>query len=337
MTPPRKRAATIRDVARAADVSTATVSKYVNGGQRFTADVEARIARAVQELGWSLNPMARGMNTGLTGNVGIVILDIRNPHFTSMVKGAARAAATAGLNLIFADAAESKAPELAVLKSLSRRVDGLIVSARLPQPVLDALFDSGTPVVFYGGPSPYPDYHSVCCDNTLAARMLGRHLRDTGYRRISYVGFPAARWSAERWRGLQDAFTGLDASFRQFDAAAPVAEEGERLASTVLLSGEMPDAVVAFNDLLALGLMAEARALGVRVPAQVAIAGFDNIAYGRYCSPMLTSVDMMSEAIGEVAMRHLVDVIQGVQGTQDEVLTSRVIVRESTARAAGNP
>lgn len=332
MDPLRKRAATIRDVARAAEVSTATVSKFVNGGQRFTADVEARIARAVHDLGWSLNPMARGINTGQTGNVGIVILDIRNPHFTSMVKGAARAAASAGLNLIFADAAESKAPELAVLKSLSRRVDGLIVSARLPQPVLEALFDGGTPVVFYGGPSPHAAYHSVCCDNYQAARMLGRHLRDSGHRRISYVGFPAARWSTERWRGLQDAFEGVEAQFRQFDATAPVTDEGERLASTVLLSGDLPDVVVAFNDLLALGLMAEARALGVRVPEQVSVAGFDNIAYGRFCSPMLTSVDMMSEAIGEVAMRRLVDVIQGVQGTHDDVLTSRVIVRESTAR-----
>jgi LacI family transcriptional regulator len=223
-----------------------------------------------------------------------------------------------------------------VLKALSRRVDGLIVSARLPAPVIEALFDSGTPVVFYGGPPPHPAYHSVCCDNAMAGHMLGRHLRDRGFRRISYVGFPTALWSSERWRGLQTAFEGVEASFQQFEAAAPVTDEGERLASMVLLSGPMPDAVVAFNDLLAMGLLAEARALGIRVPEQVALAGFDNIAYGRLVSPSLTSVDMMSETVGEVALRRLAQVIQGVATQHDDVLTSRLVVRESTtARIPG--
>ena len=337
MTPPRKRVATIRDVAAAAGVSTATVSKYVNGSQRFSAEVEARVDKAVRDLGWSLNPMARGINTGQTGNVGIVLQDIRNPHFTSMVKGAARGAAEAGLNLIVADAAETRAPDLAVLRSLARRVDGLIVSARLPAPVLDGLFQSGTPVVFYGGPSPHPDFHSVCCDNHLAGRMLGQHLRDRGYRRVSYLGFPRALWSAVRWQGLLEAYDGVDASFQQFEASAPMAEEGERLASSVLLSGPMPDAIVTFNDLLALGVLAEAKALGVRVPDQVALAGFDNIAYGRLVTPTLTSVDMMSEAVGEVALRRLVEVVHGVRKPVDEVLISRLVVRESTPGRKGNP
>ncbi|CAN7196727.1 LacI family DNA-binding transcriptional regulator [Pseudorhodoferax sp. LjRoot39] len=331
----RKRSATIRDVAKAAAVSTATVSKFVNGGQRFSADVEARVTQAVQDLGWSLNPMARSITTGQTGNIGIVILDIRNPHFTSMVKGAARGAAAAGLNLIVADAAESKAPELAVLRALARRVDGLIVSARLPEPVLQALYDSGTPVVFYGGPPPNPAYHSVCCDNRLAGRMLGRHLRDRGHRRIGYLGFPTAPWSAERWQGVQDAFAGEDAHFTAHEATAPVAAEGERLASLVLLAGERPDAVVAFNDLLALGLLAEARALGVRVPEQVALAGFDNIDYGRLGSPTLTSVDMASEAVGETAMQRLAELIQGAPPAPEQhahVLDCRLMVRESTTR-----
>ncbi len=336
MTTSRRRGSTIRDVAKAADVSTATVSKYVNGSQRFSTDVEARIAKAVQELGWSLNPMARGIMTGQTGNVGIVVLDIRNPHFTSMVKGAARAAASANLNLIVADAAETKAPELSVLKALARRVDGLIVSARLPSPILDGLFAEGIPVVFYGGPSPHSDYLSVSCDNYTAGLMLGNHLRERGFRRISYVGFPTAPWSNERWRGLQDAFDGVHAEFKLFSATAPVIEEGERIASQVLLSGPLPDAVVAFNDLVALGLLAEARALGVKVPEQVALAGFDNTAYGRLQYPSLTSVDMMSEAIGELAMQRLSEVISGSAQANCNVLSSRLLVRESTtARALG--
>ncbi len=332
MTVPRKRAATIRDVAEAAQVSTATVSKFVNGNQRFTTEVEARIAQAVDRLGYSLNPMARGMITGKTGNVGIIILDILNPYFTSLVKGASRAAAAAGLNLIIADAAESTSPELGVMQSLCRRVDGLIVSARLPAPVIQGLFETGTPVVFYGRPSAYADNHSVGCDNYTAGLMLGRHLRELGHRRLSYLGFSGARWSAERVRGLKDAFEGLPAAFRTFDANAPSVEEGERLASTILLAQEMDDAIVAYNDLLAMGILLEARSLGIRVPEQVSVAGFDNIAYGRLVSPALTSVDMMGEATGELAMRKLIGVVRGERpAREDDVLPSRIVARESTA------
>lgn len=125
-----------------------------------------------------------------------MLQDIRNPHFTSMVKGAARAAAQVQMNLIVADAAETRAPELAVLKALSRRVDGLIVSARLPQPVIQGLLDGGTPVVFNGGPSPDAAHHSVCCDSYQTGRIVGRHLSDRGCRRISYMpdapGYPQA-------------------------------------------------------------------------------------------------------------------------------------------------
>jgi len=304
----RRRAVTIRDVANSASVSTATVSKFVNGGQKFSREVEDRIGRAIRELGYSSNPMARGMITGMTGNVGIIILDIRNPHFTSMVKGASRVATDAGLNLIFADAAESRAPELGVVQSLCRRVDGLIVSARLPKPVIDTLIAADTPVVFYGGPSPHPACHSVCCDNYLSAFILGKHLRELGHRRVSYLGFSGALWSAERWRGLQDALEGSGATLTLHDAASPSTEEGERLASSVLL--------------------------GIKVPEQVSVAGFDNVRYGQYAYPGLTSVDMMSETIGELAMRRLMAVIAGTDepiGFKDDVLQPRLIVRESTS------
>ena len=331
MNVPRRRAATIKDVAEAAQVSTATVSKFVNGNQRFTAEVEARLARAVRELGYSLNPMARGMITGQTGNVGIIILDIRNPYFTSLVKGASRVAAAAGQNLIFADAAESTSPELGVLQSLFRRVDGLIVSSRLPAPVIETLFQSGTPVVFYGRPSVYAEHHNVGCDNYTAGVMLGRHLRDLGHRKISYLGFSGARWSVEREHGLRHAFEGTDLSLRVFDASAPSTEEGERLASTILLSEGMDDAIVTYNDLLAMGILLEAKSLGIKVPEQVSVAGFDNIAYSRLVSPALTSVDMMGEATGELAMRRLLGIIKGETSLpEDDILQSRVVAREST-------
>jgi len=336
---PLRKAATIRDVAQAAAVSTATVSKFVNGGQRFSREVEARITAAIEQLGYRTNPLARGMITGRTGNLGIVILDIRNPHFTSLVKGASRVAAEAGMNLLFADAAESRAPELALLQALCPQVDGLIVSARMPGAVVDWLRDSARkPVVFYGGPAPQPGLHSVGCDNHASGLMMGRHLRELGHRRISYVGFSAARWSDDRWEGLRAAFQGAKASLRRFDVPAPVAEEGERIASSVLLDAQTPEAVVAYNDLIALGLLSEARVLGFRVPQQVSIAGFDNIAYGRYVTPSLTSVDIGSEATGEAAARHLLALLAGEAGLAlHETIATRLVARESTAARQPDP
>lgn len=334
-TPRRRKAATIRDVAHAAGVSTATVSKFINGGQRFSREVEDRLTHVIRELGYVSNPMARGMITGKTGNVGIVILDILNPFFNGIVRGASRVAQRNGLNLLFADLAEGELPELAMLQALSRRVDGLIVSARLSDVSVDWLQQSGPPAVYYGGQTLRPDCYSVGIDSAQAGHMLGRHLRDLGHRRIAYLGFPGARWSAGRWAGLCEAFEGSGAELRQHVSQAPVAEEGERLASEVLLCTEPPDAVVAYNDLLALGLMSQAQALGLRVPEQVSIAGFDNILYARYGSPPLTTVDMAGEPMGAMSMERLAQRIRGeLSGGGHEALVPRVLARGSTARRA---
>jgi LacI family transcriptional regulator len=333
--PRRRKAATIRDVAQAAGVSTATVSKFINGGQRFTREVEERVSHAIRELGYSSNPMARGMITGRTGNVGIVILDILNPHFTSIVKGASRVAAQAGLNLLFADLAEGQMPELAMLQALSRRVDGLIVSARLSDATIGWLQQSGLPAVYYGGRPAQAGCRSVGTDSRAAGLMLGRHLREQGHRRIAYVGYPVARWSADRWQGLVDAFAGSDARLVQHAVDEAVAGEGERIASSVLLGAEPPDAVVAYNDLLALGLLGQSHALGLPVPQAVSIAGFDDILYARYAFPALTTVDMGGERMGEVAMRRLAERIQDPDAPAGhDDLAPRLQVRATTRRRA---
>lgn len=329
----RRKATTIRDVAQAAGVSTATVSKFINGGQRFSREVEDRLTVAIRDLGYVSNPLARGMITGRTGNVGIVILDIANPHFTSLVRGASRVAQQRGLNLLFADVAEGQLPELAMLQALSRRVDGLIVSARLSQPSIDWLMQSGPPTIYYGGRPAHPEGCSVGTDSHAAGLMLGRHLRDLGHRQIAYVGFSGARWSDQRWQGLCAAFEGSGATLVAHDVSAPTPEEGERIASAVLLQARSPDAVVAYNDLLALGLLSQAQVLGLRVPEQLSVAGFDNILYARFASPPLTTVDMAGETMGARAMERLVQhIADELPAGSHDTLPTRVLVRGSTRR-----
>ncbi|MBV8500108.1 MAG: LacI family DNA-binding transcriptional regulator [Paucibacter sp.] len=328
----KHRPPTLRDVAAAAGVSTAAVSKYCSGAQRFSPAVEAAIQAAIEQLGYRTNHLARSIATGRSGTVGLVVLDLGNPHFTGIVKGASRVAQANDYSMAFVDTAESKAPERHLVETLSRRVDGLVVSSRLADESIEWLKALGKPVVFFGRYG-HEGVHSVGADGYLASLMIGRHLMTLEHRRVAYLGFPGSRWNAERRRGLGDALAEAGQKLRVFEVDAPTPEAGEEAASRLLLDGQRPDAIVTYNDLIALGLMNEARSLGVSIPGDVSLASFDDIAYGRYTSPTLTSVAMNSEQMGEVAMQRLLQLIAGeLEHPFDEVIAPRLVVRESTLR-----
>ena len=325
-----KKKPTIRDVAARAGVSIATISKYINSTQRFTPAVERKIRAAVDELAYQSNPLARSMITGKTGSVGVVILDIGNPHFTNFVKGANRVAIEEGYNLLFVDSEESQAREDELLQALSRRVDGLIVSTRMPEDQLHRVLAHGKPVVFSGRPAP-DGRPSIGVDAYTAAFMLGELLVKQRHRKIAYVGFAPARPDTERMRGLTDCLDQHKLKLMRFDARSPTIAEGERMASSILLRKDRPDAVVCYNDLVAIGFLGGAKTLGVRIPDEVSVAGIDNIPFGRFTSPALTTVDIQSEFLGEEGMRMLLQLIAGDSAVKGHTkVEPRLVVRDST-------
>ena len=162
------------------------------------------------------------MITGKTGSVGVVILDIGNPHFTALVKGANRVALEHGYNLLFVDTEESQAHEDELLEALSRRVDGLIVSTRMPEDQLHRVLAHGKPVVFSGRPAP-DGRPSIGVDAYTAAFMLGELLVKQRHRKIAYVGFAPARPDTERMRGLTDCLDQHKLKLMRFDARSPAA------------------------------------------------------------------------------------------------------------------
>jgi len=325
-----KKKPTIRDVAARAGVSIATVSKYINSTQRFTPAVERKIRAAVDELAYQSNPLARSMITGKTGSVGVVILDIGNPHFTNFVKGANRVAIEEGYNLLFVDSEESQAREDELLQALSRRVDGLIVSTRMPEDQLHRVLAHGKPVVFSGRPAP-DGRPSIGVDAYTAAFMLGELLVKQRHKKIAYVGFAPARPDTERMRGLTDCLDQHKLKLMRFDARSPTIAEGERMASSILLRKDRPDAVVCYNDLVAIGFLGGAKTLGVRIPDEVSVAGIDNIPFGRFTSPALTTVDIQSEFLGEEGMRMLLQLIAGDSAVKGHTkVEPRLVVRDST-------
>ncbi|HET6284810.1 MAG TPA: LacI family DNA-binding transcriptional regulator [Polyangia bacterium] len=326
-----KKIPTIRDVAKAAGVSIATVSKYVNGAKRFSPAVEATIKGAIEELGYHSNPWARSMVTGKTKTVGVAILDISNPHFTSIVKGANRVAVAQGYTVLLVDTEESSNREQQLLEALARRVDGMIVSSRMPEAAIKAIVQIGKPVVYFGRLPPTLKLPGVGSDSYRGSLMLAQHLLAQGHRRLAYLGFSKSRWDRERKRGITECLEPHGLSLATFDTKAPTATEGERLCSTIMLTSERPDALICYNDLIAIGFIKEAQTLGFHLPADISVAGFDNITFGQYISPPLTTVDMQSERTGEVAMETLLDAMSGKDIESYICLEPRVILRSSTS------
>ncbi|QGZ66638.1 LacI family DNA-binding transcriptional regulator [Paraburkholderia acidisoli] len=324
---------TIRDVAAMAGVSVATVSKYVNGTQRFTPAVEAKLKEAIERLGYRSNPLARSMITGRTRTIGVAVLDITNPHFTNVVKGANRVALQHDYTLLFVDTEENPARERSLIEALAPRVDGLLISSRISTEIGKWLLELGKPAVMLRR-VPEVAIPSVGFDNRLATYMLVRHLLNLGHRRLAYLGFDAETINNERIEGARAALAEAGLALDVYDTHAPTAQGGEAACSRVMLGPKRPQAVICYNDLIALGFMKEAKTLGFSLPRDVSVAGIDNVPYGEYVEPRLTTIEGQSERMGEVAMQKLIDTLSGRTDIDNVMLEPRLVVRDSTAAAS---
>lgn len=325
----KKKISTIRDVAAAAGVSTATISKYINGAQRFSPAVEATIKNVIEELGYHSNPLAQSMITGRTKTIGLSVLDVSNPHFTSIVKGANRVALEHGYTLLLVDTEENPSRERPLLEALSRRVDGIIIFSRMQEQDMDWMVQLEKPLVFFGRLS-HLKLPSVASDDHRGAYMLTQHLVTLGHRKIAYLGFSKSRRDEERLGGIKECLSAHHLPLATYNTNTPSAQEGERLCSSIMLGAEHPDALVCYNDLIALGFMKEAQTLGFRLPADISVAGFDNIQYGRYTSPPLTTVDLQSERMGVAAMEKLLAKINGDAANDFTMIEPQLVLRAST-------
>ena len=332
----KKTVPTIRDVAAAAGVSTATVSKFVNGAQRFSPQVEATVRQVIADLGYRSNPLAQSMITGRTRSIGLSVLDVGNPHFTSIVKGANRVALAHGYTLLLVDTEENPGRERPLLEALSRRVDGIFLFSRMAEQEMGWLLEMGKPLVFFGHLSQLK-VPCVSGDDQRGAYMVARHLVTLGHKRIAYFGFSKSRRDEERRAGIRACLDAQGLALMVFEGGSPSALEGERFASSIMLGAEHPDALICYNDLMALGFMKGAQTLGFRLPDDISVAGFDNILYGNYTSPPLTTVDLQSERLGSMAMEKLIAQIEGRSDTGPDMLEPQLVLRGSTIHRNVNP
>lgn len=295
-------AVTIRDVARHADVSIATVSRALSAPDLVAERTRARVVAVARELGYEPNRAARSLITGRTGFIGAVVPDVANPFFLGALRGIQGAAREHGHHVLLADTAEDPVAEAELITSISRQVDGLVLlSSRLSVARLQGFPGAGRTVLFN---RVLPGFPAVLLDSADGARQLVSHLAALGHRRLAYAGGPRESFAdAERRRGLVKVCQDTDIRVIDLGSFPPVFASGARIADLALEAGVT--AVIAFNDLVALGVIARLRDRRVDVPVEMSVTGFDDIPMASMSAPRLTTVSVPLEQAGRSAVELL--------------------------------
>jgi DNA-binding LacI/PurR family transcriptional regulator len=313
---------TILDVAARAGVHAATVSRALNRPEVVAPATRARVEEAVRELGFVPNRAARGLITGRTGNVAVIVPDITNPFFALLVRSIERAARSADLQVLLVDTGERSEEEELAARRLAPEVDGLVVVS--PRK-LHRLPDGGAtpPTVFVN--RPVRGRASVVMRSASAAADALDHLAALGHRRVVHVGGPPGSWAArERRDAVVRTGARLGMAVRTVPADEPTVDGASAAVDVIVDDGAT--AVMAFNDQLALGVIAGLVRRGRRVPEDVSVVGCDDVPLAELVAPPLTTITMPTREAGEAA----VDLLAGEPATVE--LSGALVVRGSTGR-----
>ena len=312
-------------------MAASTVSRTFTNPDRVNHQTRNHVLEVADRLGYAPNLAARALESGRTSTLALLVPDITNPYFAGVIKGAERAAAAAGLILVLADTAENPATEAQLVRRLGSAVDGFVLSAsRLPDAELLRAAELN-PIALVNRATP--GLACVVADYDSGTRQIVDHLASLGHSSLVFLGGPPESWSgARRWAGLQAAAEerGLDAT--RFGPYAPALGGGAAAADAVLASGGT--AVVAHNDMLAIGVMQRLAERGVVVPDDVSVVGFDNIVGAEFCSPALTTLaerteDAGARAVEAVAAQAYARAVE----PPTRVLPTQLVVRRSTGPA----
>lgn len=325
---------TIYDVAREAGVAPSTVSRTFSRPGRVNAETAARIRQIADDLGYRTNPLARALHSGSTHLLALVVADVTNPFFFDVIRGAESAAADAGYTMLVADVQESQESERQALDRTLPLVDGLVLAtSRLSDTSIRVAAKQRPTVVVNRVMS---DIASVATDNSGGTRSAVEHLVELGHRHITYLSGPEASWAdGMRWRALREATHRMGVALRRTTPQTPTLEAGKAIVEQFLQTPTT--AVIAYNDLLAIGFGQGLAARGVTIPAEVSVVGFDNIFGADFCSPPLTTVAAPLRALGAHAVTTLLKQVatRTPKATRPAMLPMRLVVRGSTGRAQG--
>jgi LacI family transcriptional regulator len=325
--------ASIKDVAAAAGVSVATVSRVLNDHPSVSAHARERVLAAVEKLGYRPNAVARSLRTDQTRTLGLVISDVLNPYFTELARSVEVEARLLGYSVIIGNADER--PDLQdhhVRTLLDRRIDGLLVSPTDGcSPLMADAARAGTPMVFVDRWIADMDVPVVRSDGRGAVRDLVAHLYGLGHRRLAIIAGPAATTTGrERIEAFREGLAehGLDLPDAYIGQGDFQAGSGRRVTEAFLDLPEPPEVVFAADNLMALGALDAVRARGLRVPDDLALVAFDDIPWFVHTDPPITAIAQPTHELGRAAVRALVDRIEG-RAPESVTLPARLVVRRS--------
>jgi LacI family transcriptional regulator, repressor for deo operon, udp, cdd, tsx, nupC, and nupG len=333
------RAARIQDVAKLADVSTATVSRVMATPERVSPEARARVLEAVARTGYVPNPAARSLRSQKTYMVLVVLPDLSNTFFSKILRGIEETLFEAGYGMIISDLDGSPEKEAHFAAfTAAGRVDGaILLNGHLfgqSREGKGSAAKINIPLVALCEAIPDADIPQIEIDNRDAAERMTRHLASLGHQSIAYVSGPAENvLERERFRGYQN---GLRASGLAFDPDLVVAgdytlESGVRAGEDLLRRTKRPTAVFCTSDEMAIGIVRTLSSAGVRVPEDISVAGFDDIEFAAAAQPALTTIHQPRRELGQTAATVLIDLLQGRSAAKRIRWKTELITRDSVA------
>jgi DNA-binding LacI/PurR family transcriptional regulator len=337
----------IKDIAKAAGVSHSTVSRALSDSPLVSDETKARIQRLAQEMGYSPNTLARSLVTRQTYTIGVVVTTIADPFVAEVVQGIEATAHDYNYTVILCSSGAQPEREIAAVEMLrSKRVDGVIVtSSRIGALYLEHLERIGAPIVLINNHNESSGRYTftVTVDNRHGGYLATEHLVQLGHRRIAYVTAPADHSSdLDRMAGYRQALIagGIEPDLALIVTGNGRADGGERALQALIELGEPPSAVFCYNDMTAIGLMSAARQVGLSVPRDMAVVGFDDIPFASYFYPPLTTIAQPKVEMGRLAMKMALSLMAiGEENHEEEisniVVRGTLVVRASTVEDEG--
>ncbi len=331
----------IKDVARLAGVSIATVSRYLNDPESIRGDNRRNVERAIRRADYAPNRLAQNFRRGRTGIIMVVLPSVGDPFFSDVMQGISRVAAERHYSILIRETAmNTLSLDQYSDIVLSKQADGIILLASTcpATPLRPRATDTPPAPIVLGCENLSPELGPVAAvriDNYAAAIEATRHLLDLGHRRIAFVnGWRGAALTADRERGFRDAMAsaGLDVDERRVVEGQLSAAGAMQAAEQLLQDPQPPTAIFCANDEMAIGAMHGIRSHGLSIPGDISVVGFDDVRYAALLNPPLTTVAQPGELIGERAMERILAAIDSKAADPTvEIVPHRLVVRKSTA------
>ena len=334
---------TIYDIAKHLNISATTVSRGLKDHPTINKNTRKKIFEAAKHLGYRSNTFASSLRSKKTFTLGVIVPRLNSYFMSSALAGMEDAASRESYNLIISQSLENAEKEVANAHTMfNKRVDGLLVSLAYDTENIDhfaPFFKKGLPVVFFDRIYPHSDSTSIVIDNFKAAYDVTKHLIDQGCKRIMHLGGNMLRnVYADRLKGYKQALRDHNISFdeKKLLYISRLSEEaGTKAAEHILKMGAKPDAVFSANDTAAVYCMMKLKEAGIRIPTDIAFAGFNNDPVSKIIEPNLTTVNYSGYDVGEAAVNTLINHLNGVssiKATNSIILRADLIIRASSLK-----